>query len=139
MAESIVPPESRAAATAGKKPARRRKPSAARKTGTAPRAVRRSRTATHRSRSQKLDRLIKQLVAQASRARNRIATMSGEGAVTARRSLGKAGAASKKTFDRIAREWRGMDSTKRIQLVTALLGAVAAASAPIVRKRLKKR
>jgi hypothetical protein len=32
-----------------------------------------------------------------------------------------------------------MDSKKRIQLVTALLGAVAAASAPIVRKKLKKR
>jgi hypothetical protein len=139
MAESPVSPESRTAATTGKKPARRRKPSAARKAGKAPRAVGRPRTATHRPRSRKLDRLIQELVAQASRAKTRIASLSEEGAVTARRSLGKAGAASRKTFDRIAREWRGMDSKKRIQLVTALLGAVAAASAPIVRKKLKKR
>ncbi|HEX7253701.1 MAG TPA: hypothetical protein VF376_12525 [Thermoanaerobaculia bacterium] len=137
MAESLVPPEGRAAAPA-KKPVRRRKP-APRKGGTATRAVRRPRTATHRSRSRKLDRLIQQLVAQASQAKTRIASISQEGAVTARRSLGKAGAASKKTFDRIAREWRGMDAKKRIQLVTALLGAVAAVSAPIVRKKLKKR
>ena len=137
MAETLVPPEGRAAAPAAKKPARRRKP-AARKVGTKTRADRRPRTAT-RSRSRKLDRLIQQLVAQASHAKTRIASISEEGAVTARRSLGKASAASKKTFDRIAREWRGMDAKKRIQLVTALLGAVAAASAPIVRKKLKKR
>lgn len=139
MAESLVPPEGRTAAPAAKKPARRRKPAAARKAGTAARAVRRPRSAARRSRSRKLDRLIQQLVAQAGHAKTRIVSISEEGAVTARRSLGKAGAASKKTFDRIAREWKAMDAKKRIQLVTALLGAVAAASAPIVRKKLKKR
>jgi hypothetical protein len=138
MAESLVPPEGRTAAGAGKKPVRRRKPAAARKAGAAARA-RRPRSTTNRARSQKLDRLIRQLVAQAGRAKTRIASISEESAVTARRSLGKAGSASKKTFDRIAREWREMDAKKRIQLVTALLGAVAAASAPIIRKRLKKR
>ncbi|HEY6928676.1 MAG TPA: hypothetical protein VJA66_03275 [Thermoanaerobaculia bacterium] len=138
MAESFVPPEGRTAAVAKKKPVRRRKPAAARKPGAASRA-RRPRSTTNRARSQKLDRLIRQLVAQAGRAKTRIASISEEGAVTARRSLGKASAASKKTFERIAREWRGMDAKKRIQLVTALIGAVAAASAPIVRKKLKKR
>ena len=138
MAESLVPPEGRTAAVAGKKPVRRRKSAAARKAGAASRA-RRPRSTSNRARSEKLDHLIRQLVAQAGRAKTRIASISEEGAVTARRSLGKAGAASKKTFDRIAREWREMDAKKRIQLVTALLGAVAAASAPIIRKRLKKR
>jgi len=139
MAESLVPPESRTVAPAAKKPARRRKPRAARKGSAAARAVRRPRSATTRSRSRTLERLVQQLVAQAGRAKTRIASISEEGAVTARRSWGKASAASKKTFERIAREWQGMDAKKRIQLVTAILGAVAAASAPIVRKKLKKR
>ncbi len=56
----------------------------------------------------------------------------------ARRTLGKASTASKKTIDRLAREWKGMDTAKRAQFIAALLGALAAASAPIVRRRLKK-
>ncbi len=56
----------------------------------------------------------------------------------ARVALGKAGAASRRTIDRLLKEWRRMDTTRRLQFAAALLGALAAASAPIVRRRLKK-
>jgi hypothetical protein len=42
-------------------------------------------------------------------------------------------------MDRIAKQWQTMDSRRRVQIITALLGALAAASAPIVRKKLQKR
>jgi hypothetical protein len=65
--------------------------------------------------------------------------MSEEGISGARRTLGKAGAVSKKTIQRLTREWKQMDTKKRAQFAAALLGALAAASAPIVRHQLKKR
>ena len=73
------------------------------------------------------------------RARPEHPSISGEGVKSARRALGEAGAASKSTIDRIAREWKKMDAKRRAQFVAALLGALAAASAPIVRSKMKKR
>ena len=139
MADSVSSAENRGPISAGKKTASRRKPRAARKGIASGPPARRPRAAQRRSRPESLDRLLKQLSTRASRAGTRIASLSEEGVVTARRSLGKAGAASKKTLDRIAKEWQKMDTKKRIQFVTALLGAVAAASAPIVRKKLRKK
>ena len=57
----------------------------------------------------------------------------------ARAALGKAGAASRKTIDRLLKEWRRMDATRKLQFTAALLGALAAATAPVVRSRMKKR
>lgn len=57
----------------------------------------------------------------------------------ARAALGKAGAASRKTIDRLLKEWRRMDTSRKLQFTAALLGALAAATAPVVRARMKKR
>jgi hypothetical protein len=57
----------------------------------------------------------------------------------ARAALGKAGAASKRTIDRLLKEWRRMDTSRKLQFTAALLGALAAATAPVVRSRMKKR
>jgi hypothetical protein len=132
MSESVSPAEARTG-TAAKKRTARRKPAAGRRVSPT------SRPARRQARSRKLDRLIRQLAAQASRAGNRIASISEDSVVTARRGWGKASAASKKALDRLAQEWQKMDTKKRIQFVSAILGAVAAASAPIVRKKLRKR
>jgi hypothetical protein len=132
MAESTTPAEARAAG-APKKRAARRRPAAARKVSAASRPARRP------ARSKQLDRLIRQLATQASRTGSRIASISKTGVATSRRGWGKASAASKKAIDRLTTEWRKMDTKKRIQLISAILGAVAAASAPIVRKKLQKR
>jgi hypothetical protein len=65
-------------------------------------------------------------------------SLSGEGAGAAKRALREASAASRKTIARLTKEWEGMDSRRRAQFVAALLAALAAASAPIVRRQLKK-
>ena len=131
MPESTTPAEARP--VGAKKRAARRKPPAARRVRPASRPARRP------ARSKQLDRLLRQLAAQASRAGGRIASISQSSVATSRRGWGKASAASKKALDRLTSEWKKMDTQKRIQLISALLGAVAAASAPIVRKKLQKR
>ncbi len=83
--------------------------------------------------------LLQRLSRQASRTGGRIAALSEQGMSGARRSLRKAGARSQKTIDRLTQEWKGMDTARRAQFVAALLGTLAAASAPIVRSRWKKK
>ena len=78
------------------------------------------------------------MAAKASAAGKGIKALSGQGTGAARRAFRGAGTASKKTIARLTREWERMDTRRRAQLVAALLAALAAASAPIVRGRLKK-
>ncbi|HSS44201.1 MAG TPA: hypothetical protein VLO07_02580 [Thermoanaerobaculia bacterium] len=68
-----------------------------------------------------------------------LAALSSGGIEKTREALGKAGTASRKTMDRMAREWKQMDPRRRAQVVAALLAALAAVSAPIVRSQIKKR
>jgi hypothetical protein len=78
------------------------------------------------------------MASRATAAGNEIKALSGKGAGAARRAWNEVGATSRKTIQRLTKEWEGMDSTRRAQFVAALLAALAAASAPIVRGRLKK-
>ena len=71
-------------------------------------------------------------------ARAAIAEASGHGANAVWRTVGRASKASRKTVTRLAREWKGMDPRKKARILAALLGAAAAASAPLVRKSFKK-
>jgi hypothetical protein len=126
-------PASRRAAPAGGKRAPARKK-------TAPAAA----TATAKSPSRKkkagsLEGLLRDFSRRASKAGSSIATISGEGLGSAKKAIGQAGAASKSTIDRLTREWKKMDGKKRAQFAAALLGALAAASAPIVRSSFKKK
>ena len=68
-----------------------------------------------------------------------LAAASEGGVAAARRALGQAGVASRSTLDRLTREWKSMAPKRRAQYLAAILGALAAASAPLVRSRLKKR
>ena len=86
-----------------------------------------------------LEKMLRGFAEKATEAGASVASLSGEGVQSARRAIGKAGAASKSTIDRITREWQRMDAKKRARFIAALLAALAAASAPIVRSRLKKR
>jgi hypothetical protein len=65
--------------------------------------------------------------------------MSEGGVSGARRTLDKAESASKKAIQSLTRKWKRLDNRSRAQFVAALLGALAAASAPLVRSQLKKR
>lgn len=99
--------------------------------------------ATARRRSGKpavLEGLLNDLAKRANRAGATIASLSEEGATAARKTLGAVTARSKKTINRVRREWDEMDNTRRAQFVGALLGALAAASAAAasVRKATKR-
>jgi len=71
-------------------------------------------------------------------ARAAIAEASGTGASAVLRTVGRASNASRDTVSRLAREWKAMDPRKKARILAALLGAAAAASAPLVRRSLKK-
>jgi hypothetical protein len=151
MSESEVPTSSSNAAYAaggnarGRAPARApRKAVAARpKTARKPSAAaKRKSTARLRPaarRGGELQGLLQSLARRASDARSRFASASGDSAQATRRAWQKVSGASRKTIDRLAAEWKGMDSAKKTQVLAALLTALAAASAPIVRRGLKKR
>ena len=122
-----------------RKPAARKRPSAARKAR--PAATRsKSRTAVRRrpARPAGMESLIHSITGRVEIARAAIAEASGQGATAFRRAFGSASKASRRTVTRLANEWKGMDARKKARVLAALLGAAAAASAPLVRKSLKK-
>ncbi len=82
--------------------------------------------------------VIRSIAGSVSVAREAIAEASGQGATAVRRAVGTASKASRKTVTRLANEWKAMDPKKKAGILAALLGAAAAASAPLVRKSLKK-
>lgn len=137
MTETETPVEHPTPAAAPKKrraPARRtrspRKPSARRK-----KAPGRSRS---RSTTKSFAALLEGWAAKAAAAGKSLKTLSGQSTDVARQALHGAGAASKKTIARLAKEWESLDTKRRTQFVAALLAALAAASAPVVRNRMKK-
>jgi len=114
-----------------KRRASARKPPARKKAARRPRS--RARTATS------LAALLDGLATKAAAAGKEMRILSGQGTDAARRAMKDAGTASKKTIARLSREWKSMDSARRAKFVAALLAALAAASAPIVRAGLKKK
>jgi hypothetical protein len=100
------------------------------------RSAARRKTAT---RQQSFEAVIRDIAGSVSVARAAIAEASGQGAATVKRALGSASASSRRTITRLAKEWKGMDPRKKARVLAALLGAAAAASAPLVRSRWKKR
>ena len=75
----------------------------------------------------------------ASRASANLSAVSGDSVRSAKRAWNRAGVASKSTVKRVLKEWRDLDPKRRASYVAALLGALAAASTPFVRSKLKKR
>jgi hypothetical protein len=82
--------------------------------------------------------MIRSIAESVSVTRQAIAEASGQGATAVRRAYGTASKASRETVTRLANEWKAMDPKKKAGILAALLGAAAAASAPLVRKSLKK-
>lgn len=135
MAETETPAEHPKPAAA---PKRRRAP--ARRKASSRKAPARRKKAPGRARAttRNLSALLDGWSARAAAAGKGLKTLSGQGTDAARQALRGAGAASKKTIARLAKEWEGMDAKRRAQFVAALLATLAAASAPIVRSRMKK-
>ncbi|HYV40870.1 MAG TPA: hypothetical protein VEO02_03670 [Thermoanaerobaculia bacterium] len=136
MAQTETPVEHATPAAAPKKrraPARRKRSS--RKPARREKAPGRSRA---RSTTKSFAALLEGWAAKAAAAGKSLKTLSGQGTDVARQAFRGAGAASKKTIARLAKEWESLDTKRRTQFVAALLAALAAASAPVVRNRMKK-
>jgi hypothetical protein len=120
---------------------RRRAPAkrqtSARKSPARKKAARRPRSRERTATS--LAALLDGLASRAAAAGKGVKTLSGQGTDAARRVMKDAGAASRKTIKRLTKEWDSMDNARRAKFVGALLAALAAASAPIVRASLKKK
>jgi len=116
--------------TATRRKAARRPPASARKVPAARPAA---------ARSAELQAMLQALARRAVRARGRLAQASGSGAQATRRAWRTVSGASRKTIERLTSEWKQLDRAKKAQFVAALLTALAAASAPLVRRGLKKR
>lgn len=136
MAQTETPVEHATPAAAPKKrraPARRKRSS--RKPARREKAPERSRA---RSTTKSFAALLEGWAAKAAAAGKSLKTLSGQGTDVARQAFRGAGAASKKTIARLAKEWESLDTKRRTQFVAALLAALAAASAPVVRNRMKR-
>jgi hypothetical protein len=90
------------------------------------------------ARQQSFEGIIRGIAGSVAVARAAIAEASGHGAATVRKALGSASVSSRRTITRLAKEWKGMDPRKKARVLAALLGAAAAASAPLVARRFKK-
>ena len=123
---------------------RRRRPAARKQAGAATRRPRktasRRKSPTRRKARQRVsfEGVIRSIAGGVSVARAAIAEASGQGATAVRRAIGSASRASRSTVTRLANEWKAMDPKKRARVLAALLGAAAAASAPLVRRSFKK-
>jgi hypothetical protein len=123
-------------------PARRRRAPAKRKTSARKPPARRKAATRSRSRGRtatSLAALLDGLSSKATAAGKELKTLSGQGTDAARRAMKDAGRASRKTITRLTKEWENMDNARRVKFIAALLAALAAASAPIVRSSLKKK
>jgi hypothetical protein len=131
----IATPRRRSPARKTAAPARRtRKASPARKRPSAGGSRRARKTARRVS----FEGVIQSIAGGVAVARAAIAEASGQGATAVRRAVGSASRASRTTVTRLADEWKSMDPKKKARVLAALLGAAAAASAPLVRKSFKK-
>lgn len=116
---------------------RRKSPASGRKTTSRRTSSTRRTTRRRSSKSAGLESLLNDLAKRAERAGTTISELSEEGANAARRGLSVVTATSRKTISRVRKEWDGMDNTRRVQFVGALLAALAATAAG-VRKATKK-
>lgn len=125
---------------AGKKrrrPAPRKAASGVRARKSAPRRKTTARRKTA-ARTKSFESVIESITGSVAVARAAIAEASGQGATAVARALGSASASSRRTITRLAKEWKEMDPTKKARVLAALLGAAAAVSAPLVRRRFKR-
>ena len=140
MDNSPTPPESSGSAGSGRVRAKRRKPAAKRPAGAAGRSpARRKTVARSKPAPSPWKNVVGAISTGASAAGASVVSASGDGFARARQALEEAGEASRKAIEALAGQWKRMDSKKRAAVFAALVAALAAASAPVVGSRIRKR
>jgi hypothetical protein len=120
--------------------ARRRAPAKGKASAGRPRPAARKKPAARKRASGpvSIESVMRSITGGVAVARAAIAEASGQSATAVRRAVGNASKTSRRTVTRLANEWKSMDPKKKARVLAALLGAAAAASAPLVRKTFKK-
>ena len=86
-----------------------------------------------------LQALMGQLAARAAKAGGAIASGAADGTASARAALGKAKKASQGAIRASIREWKKLDTPRKVEFVATLLSALAAASGTIGSRGKKKK
>jgi hypothetical protein len=97
-----------------------------------------SRKRATRTQKDALAGLLGTLQKRAADAGSRLAELSGESAVAAKKAVGTITTSSRRTIQGVKREWSRMDTRTRVKFVAALLGTLAAASGTVVASRRRK-
>jgi hypothetical protein len=82
--------------------------------------------------------MLDEISEKAARAGSKISELSGQGAKAARMAARSAGAATRKAVQTSVKEWKKLDTPRRLEFVATLLAALAATSGAIARGRRKK-
>jgi hypothetical protein len=72
---------------------------------------------------------------RADEARVKLAELGDEGATAASQSLQRASSATRTQLGKLEKTWKGLDAPKKAAVVTGVLAAIAAAAAPLVRRK----
>lgn len=140
MDNSPTSPESSGTAGAGRVPARRKKPAAKRAAKPAASSTPRKKPAARRKAPPSpWKNVVSSISAKASAAGAGVASASEDGLARARQALEGAGEASRKAIQTLAAQWKRMDKGKRAAVFAALIATLAAASAPVVGSRIKRK
>ena len=81
--------------------------------------------------------MLSQASRTASRTGARIAAISREGSAATKKALGSAGKATRRAVQGSVREWRKLDTPRKVEFVAAMLSALAAASGAIAQRKKK--
>jgi hypothetical protein len=135
--EGPTPPADRPAAASRAKAKRVRKPAAAKKPAP-PRAAakRKGGRPPARRASAGAGVALAALAARASEVGSRLGELTGEGAAATRQAFRSVSAQSRQALQQVTRKWQSLPPRRRAEIVVAVLGALAAAAAPFVQRKV---
>jgi hypothetical protein len=82
--------------------------------------------------------MLSQVSKSANRAGSKIGVLSQQGSAAAKKTLGSASKATRGAIQGSVKEWKKLDTPRKIEFVATLLSALAAASGAVARGRKKK-
>ena len=123
--------------SAAKKP--RVRAAAARKSARKPAAKRKTPATAASRQARALRAMLSEVSRSANRAGSKIAAVSQRGSAATKKALGKAGKATRRAVQSSVREWKKLDTPRKIEFVATLLSALAAASGAVARERGRKK
>ena len=85
-----------------------------------------------------LQSMLREVSSRASRAGSKLSDLGSQGATAARRAAISAKSATRRAVQSTVREWKKLDTPRRVEFVATLLAALAATSGAIARGRRRR-